>query len=76
MFDELAIGRRVKTLTVVDDCSKEIVQIAVDTSMPALYDNGPEFADRTMQTWAAKERCGAALHPAGQAVAKRLHRKL
>jgi putative transposase len=27
----------VKTLTVVDDCSKEVVQIAVDTSMPALY---------------------------------------
>ena len=74
VFDELANGRRVKTLTVVDDCSKEVVQIAVDTSIPALYvtrvldqvkaerglpkvirtDNGPEFAGRTMQTWAAK----------------------
>jgi putative transposase len=74
VFDELANGRRVKTLTVVDDCSKEAVQIAVDTSIPALYvtrvldqvkaerglpkvirtDNGPEFAGRTMQTWAAK----------------------
>jgi putative transposase len=50
------------------------VQIAVDTSIPALYvtrvldqgkaerglpkvirtDNGPEFAGRTMQTWAAR----------------------
>ena len=37
LFDELANGRRVKTLTVVDDCSKEVVQIAVDTSIPALY---------------------------------------
>jgi putative transposase len=74
VFDELANGRRVKTLTVVDDCSKEAVQIAVDTSIPALYvtrvldqvkakrglpkvirtDNGPEFAGRTMQAWAAK----------------------
>jgi len=74
VFDELASGRRVKTLTVVDDCSKEAVQIAVDTSIPALYvtrvldqvkaerglpkvirtDNGPEFAGRTMQTWAAR----------------------
>jgi transposase InsO family protein len=73
VFDELANGRRVKTLTVVDDCGKEAVQIAADTSMPALYvtrlldqakaerglpqvirtDNGPEFAGRTMQTWAA-----------------------
>ncbi|MBX3604590.1 MAG: IS3 family transposase, partial [Piscinibacter sp.] len=73
VFDELANGQRVKTLTVVDDCSKEAVQIAVDTSIPALYvtrvldqvkaerglpkvirtDNGPEFAGRTMQTWAA-----------------------
>ncbi len=75
VFDELANGRRVKTLTVVDDCSKEAVQIAVDTSIPALYvtrvldqvkverglpkvirtDTGPEFAGRTMQTWAAKD---------------------
>jgi putative transposase len=74
VFDELANGRRVKTLTVVDDCSKEAVQIAVDTSIPALYvtrvldqvkaerglpkvirtDNGPEFAGRTMQSWAAR----------------------
>lgn len=74
VFDELANGRRVKTLTVVDDCSKEAVQIAVDTSIPALYvtrildqvkaerglpkiirtDNGPEFAGRTMQDWAAR----------------------
>ena len=74
VFDELASGRRVKTLTVVDDCSKEAVQIAVDTSIPALYvtrvldqvkterglpkvirtDNGPEFAGRTMQNWAAR----------------------
>ena len=37
VFDELASGRRVKTLTVVDDCSKEIVQIIADTSIPTLY---------------------------------------
>ena len=63
-----------KTLTVVDDCSKEAVQIVADTSIPAMYvtrvldevkarrglpkvirtDNGPEFAGRTMQTWAAR----------------------
>jgi putative transposase len=74
VFDELANGRRVKTLTVVDDCSKESVQIVADTSIPALYvtrvldqvkaerglpkvirtDNGPEFAGRTMQDWAAR----------------------
>ena len=74
LFDELANGRRVKALTVVDDCSKESVQIVADTSIPALYvtrvldqvkaqrglpkvirtDNGPEFAGRTMQTWAAR----------------------
>ncbi len=76
VFDELANGRRVKTLTVVDDCSKEVVQIVADTSIPALYvtrvldqvsaerglprvirtDNGPEFAGRVMQTWAAHNR--------------------
>jgi len=74
VFDELANGRKVKTLTVVDDCTKEAVQIALDTSIPALYvtrvldalkaerglpktlrtDNGPEFAGRVMQDWAAK----------------------
>jgi putative transposase len=37
VFDELADGRRATTLTVVDDCSREAVQIAVDTSIPALY---------------------------------------
>jgi transposase InsO family protein len=37
VFDALANGRRVKTPTVVDDCSKEAVQIAVDTLIPALY---------------------------------------
>ena len=37
VFDELADGRRVKTLTVVDDCTKEAVQIVTDTSIPALY---------------------------------------
>ncbi|MCX8006171.1 MAG: IS3 family transposase [Burkholderiaceae bacterium] len=74
VFDELADGRRVKALTIVDDCSKESVRIAADTSLPALYvtrvldqvkaerglpkvirtDNGPEFAGRTMQAWAAR----------------------
>ncbi len=34
VFDELANGRRIKALTVVDDCSKEAVQIAADTSIP------------------------------------------
>lgn len=33
VFNELASGRRVKTLTVVDDGSREAVQIAVDTSI-------------------------------------------
>jgi len=76
VFDELANGRKVKTLTVVDDCTKESVQIIADTSIPALYvtrvldqvkaerglpkvirtDNGPEFAGRTMQNWAAKNK--------------------
>lgn len=37
VFDELANGRRVKTLPVVDDCSEETVQITVDTSMATLY---------------------------------------
>ena len=37
VFDELATGRRVKTLTVVDDCTKESVQLVADTSIPALY---------------------------------------
>lgn len=37
VFDELAGGRRVKTLTVVDDCCKEAVQLAVDRSNPPLY---------------------------------------
>jgi putative transposase len=37
VFDELAPGRRVKTLTVVDDCTKESVQLVADTSIPALY---------------------------------------
>ena len=74
VFDELACGRRMKTLTVVDDCSKEAVQIAADSSIPARYvtrlldeaiarrgkprcirsDNGPEFAGRVLQAWAAE----------------------
>lgn len=37
VFDELATGRRVKTLTVVDDCTKESVQLVADPSIPALY---------------------------------------
>jgi putative transposase len=37
VFDELACGRKMKTLTVVDDCSKEAVQIAADSSIPARY---------------------------------------
>ena len=88
LFDELANGRRVKTLTVVDDCSKEAVQIAIDTSIPALYvtrvldqvkaerglpkvictDNGPEFAGRTMQAWAAKNNVELRLIQPGKPV--------
>ena len=38
VFDELANGRQCEdALTVVDDCSKEVVQIVADTSIPALY---------------------------------------
>lgn len=74
VFDELANGRRVKTLTIVDDCSKESIRLVADTSIPAAYvartldaikaerglpkmirtDNGPEFAGRTLQDWAAR----------------------
>lgn len=74
VFDELADGRRVKTLTIVDDCTKASVKIIADTSIPAAYvartldqikaerglpkvirtDNGPEFAGRVMQDWAAR----------------------
>lgn len=74
VFDELAYGRRIKLLTIVDDCTKASVQIVADTSMPAAYvarvldqmkverglpkmirtDNGPEFAGRVMQDWAAR----------------------
>lgn len=74
VFDELANSRRIKLLTIVDDCTKESVQIVADTAMPAAYvtrvldrlqgerglpkvirtDNGPEFAGRVMQGWAAK----------------------
>ncbi len=74
VMDALYHGRRIKILAIVDDCTKESVQIVADTSIPALYvtrvldqvkdgrglpkvirtDNGPEFAGRTMQTWAAR----------------------
>lgn len=37
VFDDLANGQRVETLTVVGECSKGAVQIVVDTSIPALY---------------------------------------
>lgn len=37
VFDELADGRRIKTLAVVDDCTKESILIVADTSIPALY---------------------------------------
>ncbi len=36
-LDELATGRRAKTLTVADDCTKESVQPVADTSIPARY---------------------------------------
>ena len=74
VFDELTNGRRVKTLTIVDDCSKESIRLVADTSIPAACvartldvikaerglpktirtDNGPEFAGRTLQDWAAR----------------------
>ena len=37
VFDELANGRKVKTLTIVDDCSRASVRIIADTSIPAAY---------------------------------------
>ena len=37
IFDELANGRRIKNLTIVDDCSKEAIGIVADTSIPAVY---------------------------------------
>jgi len=37
VFDEIADGRRLKCLTIVDDCSKESVGIAADTTMPGAY---------------------------------------
>jgi uncharacterized protein YnzC (UPF0291/DUF896 family) len=37
VFDELANGRKVKTLTVVDDCIKEAVQKAYIESFNSLF---------------------------------------
>jgi hypothetical protein len=37
VFDGLAKGRKDKTLTVVDDCTKASVQIVAGTSIPALH---------------------------------------
>lgn len=37
VFDELPNGRKVKILTIVDDCSKESVRIIADTSILAAY---------------------------------------
>ena len=37
VMDQLADGRRLKCLTVLDDCSKESVAIAADTSIPGGY---------------------------------------
>jgi putative transposase len=37
VFDELANGRRIKILTIVDDCTKECLGLFTDTSIPALY---------------------------------------
>ena len=37
VMDQLADGRRLKCLTVLDDCSKESVAIAADTSIPGRY---------------------------------------
>ncbi len=37
MFDDLVCGRKLKTLTVADDCSKEAVRIAGDSSIAARY---------------------------------------
>ena len=34
VMDQLADGRRLKCLTVVDDCSKESIAVSVDTSIP------------------------------------------
>lgn len=63
VFDEPASGRRVKTLTIVDDCGEEVEQIAADT--PALWrrlattrttnDSKPRALDRS-----AKKIAGSA----------------
>lgn len=37
VFNKQATARKVKTLTVVDDCTNESVQIIADTSISALY---------------------------------------
>jgi putative transposase len=36
-MDTFATGRRLKCLTVVDDCTKEAVDIVADTSIPGQY---------------------------------------
>ena len=95
LFDELANGRRVKALTVVDDCSKEVVQIVADTSIPAPYVTrllNQVSAERGLPRVIRTDNAGvrrqghadmggaqprrAALHPARQARAERLHREL
>jgi len=57
VFDELACGRRMKALTVVDDCSKEAVQIAADSSIPALRHAASGRGDRpTRQATLSQKR--------------------
>ncbi len=37
VMDTFATGRRLKCLTIVDDCSKEAIDIVADVSIPGLY---------------------------------------
>jgi len=48
--DGLADGRRLRCLTIVNDCTRECLAIEVDTSITV--DHGPEFEGRVLDAWA------------------------
>ncbi len=70
VFDALANGRRIKCLAVVDDFTRESVDVAVDHSIGGAYgvrlldqaayprvvrtDNGPEFTSHAFIAWAQR----------------------
>lgn len=76
VHDQLAGGRRLRCLNIVDDYTRECIAIEVDTSLNGqrvarvldrlayvrglplviTVDNGPEFAGKTMDAWAYKNR--------------------